>query len=149
MKPKAIIFDWIGVLSGGTKGGVYTFSAGVLESLKPEYKLGLVSLAGFGNEKRQQDIINSGLAKYFDSVVIDTTKKPAHYTKCIRELGVTPEETVVVDDRTVKGIMIGNKLGCSTVWVRKGHYEHELPNTETGNPTYVINTIQQLKEILG
>lgn len=46
--------------------------------------------------------------------------------------------------RVVRGIKIGNKLGCITCWIQKGKYSHELPNKETGKPTYKINSVEEL-----
>lgn len=143
-----IIFDWIGVLSAGSKGGIFPYSQRVLQELKPKYKLGLVSLAGFGNERRVKDIEESGLKRYFDSIVVDTTKKPEHYTQCMNELESYPESTLIVDDRTVRGIQIGNKLGCKTCWVMYEKYLHETPNEETGEPTYRIKSIENIFEVL-
>jgi len=149
MGRKAIIFDWIGVLSDGSKGRAYSFSADVLGRLKKNYKLGLVSLAGNGNGRRENEIRESGLLEYFDAVVVDSEKTHFHYLRCMEKMDVRVKETLIVDDRTVRGIEIGNKLGCETVWVRKGHYPNELPNEKTGNPSYVIDTIEELEGVLG
>ncbi|MBI2045011.1 HAD hydrolase-like protein [Candidatus Pacearchaeota archaeon] len=146
---KAIIFDWIGVLSAGSKGGVFKDSKEILQRLKSKkYRLGLVSLAGYGNEKRVRDIEDSGLKPYFDSIVVDTTKKIEHYQRCLDELGVNPDEALIVDDRTVRGIKIGNELGCKTCWVMYEKYANETPNKETGEPTYRIKSTRDLLTIL-
>jgi len=148
MKIEGIIFDWIGVLSAGSKGGVYPYSKRVLKELKPNYKLGLVSLAGFGNEKRIKDIDESGLRDYFNSIVVDTTKTIEHYLRCIEEMKLTPETTLIVDDRTIKGISIGNRLGCKTCWVMEKKYLHETPNEKTGEPTYRIKSVEELLSVI-
>jgi len=114
---RGIIFDWIGTLSAGSKGGLYPYTIKVLRALKPKYKLALMSLAGRGIERRYQDL-------------------------------VTPENTHVVGDRTVREIKIGNALGCKTYWIQKGDYANETPNTETGKPTMIINSIEDLLDIL-
>ncbi len=146
---KAIIFDWIGVLSAGSKGGVFKDSEKILGELKTKgYKLGLVSLAGFGNKRRINDIKQAGLESYFTSIVVDTTKKLEHYQQCLDKMGVKPNETMIVDDRTVRGIKIGNELGCQTCWVMYEKYAHETPNAETGEPTYRIKSTKDLLTIL-
>lgn len=63
-------------------------------------------------------------------------------------MGVKPENTLVVDDRTVRGIQIGNHLGCQTAWIQSGQYSGETPNSETGEPTYRINSVEDLLKIL-
>jgi len=61
---------------------------------------------------------------------------------------MTPATTAIVDDRTVRGIQIGNQLGCRTYWIQTGEYAHEMPNEETGEPTARINSIEDLLELL-
>jgi len=145
---RGIIFDWIGTLSAGSKGGLYPYTIKVLRALKPKYKLALMSLAGRGIERRYQDLVETGVLEYFDSVVIDVDKTPENFIKCMEEMGVTPENTHVVGDRTVREIKIGNALGCKTYWIQKGDYANETPNTETGKPTMIINSIEDLLDIL-
>lgn len=84
----------------------------------------------------------------FDSVIVDTVKTPEQYLECINDMGTTPNKTAVVDDRTVRGVQIGNKLGCITFWVCAGKYAHEKPNQETGQPTYIITSVEELLELL-
>jgi FMN phosphatase YigB (HAD superfamily) len=85
---------------------------------------------------------------YFDSVIIDVSKTSQHYIKCMREMGTTPETTAIVDDRTARGIKVGNQLGCKTFWIQRGEYSHEMPNQETGEPTYRIDSIEDLLRIM-
>ena len=145
---KGIIFDWIGVLSAGSNGGVYNFAEKVLQRLKNSYKLGLVSLAGFGNKRRMQGIDESGLKKYFDSIVIDTTKTSQHYLRCMSEMNVSPLQTLIIDDRIVRGIKIGNEIGCQTCWVMEDKYLDEIPNEETEEPTFRIKSIKDIFEVI-
>ncbi len=145
---EAIIFDWVETLSKGSREP-FPYSERVLKELKyKNYKLGLVSLAGHGNNKRKEDVEVSGLKPYFDFILIDTVKNAEMYLKCIKELGATPQRTVIVDDRTLRGIKIGNEIGCMTFWVRRGPYENELPNEETGQPTRIIKSVEDLLTIL-
>ena len=58
------------------------------------------------------------------------------------------ENTLVVDDRMDKGIQIANKLGCKTAWIRQGKYADIIPDEETGEPTYRINSLEDLLTIL-
>jgi HAD superfamily hydrolase (TIGR01509 family) len=147
-KIEAIIFDWVETLSEGSRS-LYPYSKNVLEELRSRgYKLGLISLAGHGNAKRSEDIKATGIEPYLDSVIIDTVKTPEIYLRCIKELGATPETTAVVDDRTLRGIKIGNQIGCQTFWVMSKKYLHEAPNEETGEPTYRINSVEDLLRIL-
>ncbi len=144
---EGVIFDWVETLSHG-KRTLFPFSEKVLRTLKSKYKLGLVSLAGHGNADRWNDLKVTGVLPYFDSVVVDTTKKSQHYLDCMNIMGTLPRNTAIVDDRTLRGIQIGNELGCVTFWVQKGPYAHELPTPKTGEPTYRIDTVEDLLRYL-
>ena len=146
-KIEGIIFDWVQTLSDG-KRTLFPFSERVLRALKPHYKLGLISLARHGNEDRWADIKSTGVLPYFDSVIVDTIKRPYHYLDCMNVLGTLPKTTAVVDDRIFRGVQIGNKIGCVTFWIQKGPYAHEIPTPETGEPTYRIDTVEDLLRYL-
>ena len=145
---KGIIFDWVETLSHG-KRELFPYTDKVLEELRGRgYKLGLISLAGHGNNNRKEDIEVTGIKKYFNSIIIDTKKDAEMYLRCMKEMGTTTKTTAIVDDRTVRGIKIGNELGCVTYWVMTPKYVHEVPTKETGEPTHRINTIEDLLKML-
>ena len=148
MVQKGIIFDWIGTLAINSKEGLFSYSEKVVRELSDKYRLSLVSIAGFGVEKRKQDIEESGLTKYFECIIVDTIKTEKQYLECIGKMRTTPKTTLVVDDRVVRGIAIGNRLGCQTYWIRNGKYSHELPNEETGQPAKIINSVEDLLYLL-
>ncbi len=144
---KAIMFDWIGTLYERNIG-LFPYSERVLSQLKTRYKLGLVSLAKSGISVRKAELEQSGIMHMFDSVIIDTSKTQDHYLRCMEQMGTTPETTAIVDDRTQRGIKIGNQLGCQTFWIQKGEYANETPNEETGEPTFRIDSIEDLVKML-
>ncbi len=149
-----IIFDWIGTLYERDKG-LFSYSERVLERLREKrenglrkYRFGLISLAKYSIESRLKELNSSGILYYFDSVIVDTTKTSEHYLKCMKEMATIPGTTAIVDDRTIRGIKVGNQLCCTTFWIQRGEHAHEVPNEETGEPTYKINTIEDLLKIL-
>lgn len=148
IKIEGIIFDWIGTLAINSKDGLFPYSKNVIERLSKNYKLSLISIAGFGVDKRKREIEDSGLLSYFNHILIDTEKTEEQYLECMRKMETIPETTLVVDDRTVRGIAIGNRLGCFTYWIKNGRYSHELPNEETGQPTKIINSVEDLLSLL-
>ena len=110
---EAIIFDWVGTLYQRDKGP-FEFSEKVLSELKKRrYKLALITKAA-DMQKRRNEILKSGLENLFDKVVIANEKTEKHYADCIKSFNSSPQKTIVVDDRAVRGISIGNKLGCQT-----------------------------------
>jgi len=141
-----IIFDWNGTLYNRTE--IFPFTKEILDYLKPKYKLILISRANPSVEERKKLIDSLGLTSYFDVLIVQSDKNAEDYQKCIEKIGSTPEEVVIVDDRTLVGIKIGNQIGCKTFWINKGKFENELPNEETGEPTYIIESIKELPNYL-
>ena len=144
---EAIIFDWVGTLYQFDGKGLFPYSEGVLRKLHPRYKLAAISKAVSDNVENRLSQINE-LRHYFSVVIADADKTSEQFIECMRKLNVKSEKTLVVDDRSVRGIKIGNELGCQTAWITQGKYSHELPNEETGQPTYRINSVEDLLEIL-
>jgi FMN phosphatase YigB (HAD superfamily) len=145
---KGIIFDWVETLAQLGGVGLFPYSERILRELKEkEYSLNLISIAT-NNNQREEEIKNSGLISYFDKIIISDNKKIQQYIECIKAMGTMLQDTIIVDDRTVRGIKIGNWLGCQTIWIKKGTYENEIPNEETGEPDKIINTIEELLTIL-
>lgn len=144
--PQAIIFDWIGTLVD-RNNGPYSWSKEVLSTLSPKYRLGLISKRS-DPEKGRMELEKFGLSEYFDSVVIARRKTIAEFIKCMNQLDVSHAGTHVVGDRTIREIRIGNQIGCTTYWIQRGEHSHELPNRRTGEPSYRINSVKDLLEIL-
>ena len=145
---KGIIFDWTETLSEGSRK-LFPRTKDTLEELHSRgYALGLVSLAGHGIQNRREDILATWVWDYFQIVIVDTVKTLEQYLECMKSLGSIPEDTLVVDDRILRGITLGNTLGCKTVWLRGLKYGNELPTQEIEVPTYTIHSIEEILEII-
>lgn len=123
---KAVIFDWVNTLYT-YDSGLYPFAKQVLDYLKPKYKIGLVTLAAPGVEHRKLEIIQSGLEKYFDAVVIEEQKGKLQFESVIGQLGVNPSECIVVDDQPYN-IQTAKDLGCQVLHVTSTKTAEELLN---------------------
>ena len=143
---KAIIFDWTGTLYERHKG-LFDFTKDILEKLKLKYKLGLISKS-IDLEKRRKEIENSEITNYFNSILVVNKKTVEEFKKCLGELGVEASETIIVGDRASRDIGPGNKLGCKTIWIRKGDRSYDKPDEETGNPYAEIDSIKELIEVI-
>src|SRR3989338_3446953 len=142
---EAVIFDWIGTLH--ERGiGPYKDAQKTLEALRRGgIKMSLISIAkDEEKEARDLEIELSGLSDYLDHIIIDKIKSPMQYLACINMMGADIGTTGVADDRTKRGITIGNELGCPTFWIKRGEYAHQLPDEETGQPTYIISTVSEM-----
>jgi FMN phosphatase YigB (HAD superfamily) len=142
-----IIFDWVGTLYQFGGKGLFPYSEKVLKELHLKYKLGLISKAVADNVENRLKQINE-FKDYFSFVIIDIDKTPEQFTQCMKELKLKPKETAVVDDRMDRGIQIGNQLDCVTYWIKNGKYSDILPNKKTGQPNYIINSVEDLLKLL-
>ncbi len=148
-KIKAIIFDWGRTLHDPDIDSLFPGTQEVLEELSKKYTLALVTLAKSQSpEYRRKTIKESGIKPYFRAIVIGNEEKDKLYEEALKELALLPENVVVVDDRTIRGISWGNRSGAMTIWMRRGKFAEELPTIETGDPTHTITDLSALTRIL-
>ncbi len=154
---KAIIFDWEGTL---VQDDVPRPEAEeVLKYCRSKgCRLAVVSAAS-DSKKRQEIFQNSPLNKYFEIMLASDVRpgqiRDTNYTgkaelmqQVVKRFNLPPEEVLIVDDRVVRGVKYGNQHGHPTVWMKGGWFPDELPNTETGKPTYTIHELRELMSIL-
>lgn len=152
MSIKAIIFDWGRTLFDPDTRLVLSDSEEVLSYCKQKgYIICVVSLVRPPTtiSEREEQIGALSLGKfitYFE--VTDAREKDEVLDELIKKLSLPKEEILMVDDRVVKSIKYGNKNGHPTVWLQKGTFANELPNEETGTPTFTINSLSELKNII-
>ena len=157
MNIKAIIFDWGRTLFDSEKKIIYSDSEEILRYCKEKgYKLAVGSLVTFrahaSLDERINQIENSPLRKYFEIVEVveneNSDGKDQILEKIVKELNLPRENILLVDDRVIRGIKYGNKNGHPTVWFQNSTFANELPNVETGNPTFTIKSLLELKKII-
>jgi FMN phosphatase YigB (HAD superfamily) len=147
---KTIFFDWGRTLWEPETKTLHPDVHDILSYLKDRgYRLFVVSLVITSTvEERRTALKENGLEKYFDGVYFTQSDKEALYEKACSENAVLPQDLTVVDDRVIRGIRWGNKFGATTVWFQNGKFKNELPTTETGNPTFTVHSLSELKKIL-
>lgn len=142
---KAIIFDWGRTLYDSETQALFPGTEKVLQFLSKLYLLVIVSLVTDGNiEKRIQVLHECGIEKYFAAVYFAQSDKDNLYAVALSRLLLIPGEVVVVDDRIIRGIKWGNVHGATTIWLRHGKFMHEEPDQETGPPTHIISTLEEM-----
>jgi FMN phosphatase YigB (HAD superfamily) len=148
---KTVIFDWGRTLWDPDQGDFFLGAEELLNDLSARYQLILVSLASKGEEeiiRRRQILADRGFEKYFAEIVFVPSEKDEAYASVFRKYNFIPNEVVIVDDRMIRGIAWGNRVGAHTVWFQNGKFKDELPDEETGNPTFIITDFADLKKIL-
>lgn len=154
MNIKAIIFDWGRTLFDVDDKKEELDAEEVLSYLKQKgYKICVASLArpltGDSTDERKKQIENSLLSKYIDMLEVSEAKeKDDILDDLVKALGLKKEEILFVDDRIVKSIKYGNRNGHPTAWLQKGRFANELPDSETGDPTFIISTLSELKSLI-
>jgi FMN phosphatase YigB (HAD superfamily) len=147
---RAIIFDWTGTLWDYDSMEEFPESEKILRHYKKAgLKLALASLADSETEKQRTDRINnSKLKKYFDIIKITSFDKNKILRQIVEELGLPPEQVLIVDDRTVRGVRYGTENGHPTVWLQKGKFSEETPSPDFGLPSFTIHSLEELKKII-
>lgn len=140
---EAIIFDWKGTLAQFGNDLLFPYSEKVLQELQQKYKLAAISKAVSDNVETRLKQMNN-IKHYFEFILADGDKNQDHFIGCMNKLKVFPINTLIVDDRMDRGIQIGNKLGCKTAWIQQGKHSYITPTNETGQPTYKINSVEDL-----
>lgn len=152
MNIKAIIFDWGRTLYDVDTKKEIVDSEDVLSYCKQKgYKICVASLVRTNTtiEERENQIKALPLGKYFDMFeVSDKKEKDEMLDSLVKKLNISKKEILFVDDRMVKSIKYGNKNGYPTVWLKSGPFANELPNSETGIPTFTIETLSELKNLI-
>ena len=143
---RGIIFDWIGTLVS-RDGTPITHALEILTLLTQSglYDVSVISQAS-NPERRIRDIHASTLNPYITYSRATPQKTPQSYQDMMGLMQTESRSTTVIDDRTIRGIQIGNQLGCRTIWFKNGEHARELPTRETGQPT---KTITSLSELIG
>jgi len=150
---EAIIFDWGRTLFDSEEKKEFPESRKVVELCnKKGYKLAVASLvthhANATLEERKNQIENSILRKHFKIVAVTDVDKNIILDEIVLKLKLPREKILIVDDRVIRGVKYGNEKNHPTVWLKKGKFENESPNLETGNPTFTIKSLDELLNIV-
>jgi putative hydrolase of the HAD superfamily len=117
----------------------------ILDYLFPSYSLHLIT-NGF-SEIQQFKIENSGLEKYFEEVITSEeagAQKPDEqiFQLAFQKTGAEPHNSLIIGDDPDADILGGINVGMDQVWLK-------VPGEVSDyTPTYQINNLLELKEIL-
>ena len=145
---QAIIFDWGRTIYDKEHATLFLETKKVLKYCFEKYDLALVSLAIDDDiEGRFSKIDKYGIRKYFKFMLFHVSDKDSLFRNAIGNLKLKPQEILVVDDRMCR-LAFPISLGCQTIWIRKGKFMGEVPDEHTGNPAHIINSLEEILEII-
>jgi ribonucleotide monophosphatase NagD (HAD superfamily) len=139
-----IVFDWKRTLYNPDDKTLIDGGLDLLELLKKS-KIPLV-LIGKGNSDMYLEVERLGVKDFFQDVIFHEGEKDSNLF--MTYLSIDTKETLFIGDRVRSELEIGNKLGTTTIWVRQGKFAKEDPLSDSQKPTFVVNSLVELKEFL-
>jgi putative hydrolase of the HAD superfamily len=124
----------------------------VLEAIRKEgYRTAMIAN---GNSANIRNIIQAtGLRDYFDAIVISEEvgiEKPYQriFEVALAQLGVKPENAVMVGNKIDADILGANRAGMKSVWFRwNNRYSHTIDSSQE-KPDFTINSLLELPGLL-
>ncbi|MCZ6634364.1 MAG: 2-phospho-L-lactate transferase CofD family protein [bacterium] len=109
----------------------------------------LLFLVTLGRSSRQKNKINRlGIGPYFHRIINEGP--PSHdywFGEILQDQKLSPDQVVVIGDRTQDEIRAGNRLGLHTVWMHRGRFSDTEPG-EGDRPDHQIQFLAQLPTLL-
>lgn len=142
-KQNIIIFDFNRTLYDPEKRELFPDAIKTLSALERRgYLLFLISTAVASRNKLVKEL---KIESFFEKIIFSKEKSLKDY-KDILVLGKTDlQKSYVVGDRIKQEVTFGNMLSFQSVWLKKGKFANEMPESEMEEPTF---TIKELKELL-
>jgi len=127
---------------------VYDETFAILDELKQSYKLLLLTN---GSPDLQQEKLDGvpELIPYFDSIVISGNfgeGKPSSnlFAHAMEQIGIRPEEGIMVGDKLTTDILGANRIGMTSVWINR----HGAVRSDEIIPSYEIKSLTELPDLL-
>ncbi|EIZ1340329.1 HAD family hydrolase [Vibrio parahaemolyticus] len=128
-------------------GRLYQYSIPLLEALHNQgTKLILLSNVTGSTEVFQRDLINRGLAKYFDSIIWSSEigfRKPSRqaFEIALESVGSLAKNSIMVGDSEIADVLGAQLVGISTMLIS------DLKNTES-RASHVVNRSDILEQLI-
>jgi len=149
---RAIIFDWGRTLYDSEQGTLFPAVPTLLAELSRRYTLAIVSLVSgdFASRvsARRSTVAEADIERFFAVIAFVPGDKEGAYRDVLAQLALSATDVAIVDDRVRRGIAWGNAQGATTIWLRRGRFADELPDTATGLPTYTIGAVEEITTTL-
>jgi putative hydrolase of the HAD superfamily len=117
-KTEVFLFDIFGVLCGLEDGKVDFEIFSLIEKLKNNYKIAILSNADSESVRERFKKQNFPLEKYFDYISISSETgllkpDPEAFKHCLKIMEIKPEEVIFIDD-TKENILSAESIGMNT-----------------------------------
>lgn len=141
----SIIFDWKRTLYNPDTAELIEGAKELLKFAKS--KTSSLILIGKGAQEMHDEVKRLGVKEYFSDIIFQEGKKdPEDFKKFISKNN--PKHTIFIGDRVRSELAVGNLLGATTIWVKNGKFEDELPETENQNCDYEAANLNECLKIL-
>lgn len=145
---KGIIFDFNRTIYDPDNDCLIPGVLDLLNDLKDKgYKMCLISKSD-DQESRIKQIKNLGVYDFFVKVEVEDSKDQEQFINCQRIMDMDFAEILVIGDRVLREIEIGNSLGMLTIWYRQGKFAEELPQNDRQKPKYIITNFKEVLNII-
>ena len=143
-KKIAIVFDFMRTLYDPDSSLLYPETQSLLKFLEKFSELHLITR----NEGQREYLIEElGIRKYFTSIHFLDRKTQKSFQEIIDSKKNEYEEIYCIGDVVWEEIMVGNKLGWKTIWLKHGKFGNTIPKDEAEIPWKIITSLGELKEI--
>ena len=120
----------------------------MLKSLAAKHSFMLLTA---GNEFAQwQKIKECDIVNYMAAIMV--VERPEDKEQALASLVAAyhflPENVAVVGDRVDVEIAYANKIGCASVWIRRGIHTLKVPLEVGQKPTHTISSLTELGAVL-
>lgn len=163
MNIQAIIFDWGRTLYDSDAKVELPESEELLKYFQSKnYRMAVASLVSKNApstlEERAEQIASSPLREYFEITKTVATKKNLTdlnvrekdliFDELVEYFNIPREQILIIGDRTRRDIIYANEHNHPSIWIQKGKFAHELPDEITGQPTYTVNSLIELMDLI-
>lgn len=123
----------------------------LLQDLATDRSLHLVTAGDPTTQRAKIDRL--GIAPYFDEVrlvsSLDGETKAATFRRIVEAHGVEAPLVGCIGDRLAGEIRDGNRVGLTTVWMRRGEFRHMPPALAVDHPDHTVTSLDELGDLLG
>lgn len=142
---KCIILDFNRTVYDPETEGLVDGAVDFLNKYMGHYKLALISK---GDRQRRQLIEKLELKKFFDYIEIIPKKTQASFEKCLKDCQCAPQMAWLIGDRARVEIKIAKKMGMNTIWLRRGKFENEQPESEEYAPHFQVTSFLMASKLV-